>query len=91
MNTTIDQFDTYYKPILNRMQDSDEHQLAFVKQSLERFGKYMELLGIGIKASSDDMVQTISMVSPETDMKIFVDKNRSHNPFLQKEEFHLFE
>lgn len=37
------------------------------------------------------MMTTVGMISSDTDIKIFIDSNKSINPYLQKEQFNEFE
>lgn len=84
---TIDMFETSYKPILNRIQEGDDASINFVKYNLEKLARYIDSLGKSFRNRSEEMNQTISMVSSDTDLKIFIDTNRSLNSFLSKEVF----
>lgn len=91
LNLTIEAFETSYKPILNRIQEGDEAQIRFVKFSLEKLARYVEDMGKDLRQRGDDIGATLGMVNGETDVKIFIDSNRSQNHFLQKEAFQEFE
>ena len=47
----------------------------------------MEQLGKTLKTRGEEMNQTIAMINGETDLKIFIDTNKSLNQFLSKEVF----
>ena len=42
LNLTIDMFETSYKPILNKIQKSDDDYINFVKYNLEKFSRYFD-------------------------------------------------
>lgn len=44
-----------------------------------------------MRKSGDDMMTTIGMISSDTDIKIFIDTNKSLNPFVTKEVYQEFE
>jgi hypothetical protein len=54
---------------------------------MERLAKNIESMGSNFKQRGEEILQAIGQISPETDVKIFIESNRSANPFLQKEEF----
>ncbi|CDW77618.1 rab-like gtpase activating [Stylonychia lemnae] len=91
VNLTIDMFETSYKPILNRIQDGDDAQINFVKFNLEKLSRYIEQMGKEINQRGDEIGQTVGIISSEIDLKIFVDQNKSQNPFLQREVYQEFE
>ena len=70
-------FDTSYKPILNRIQEGDDAQINFVKYNMEKLARYIEQTGKDLNQRGDDIHQTIGMVSSDTDIRIFIDTNRS--------------
>lgn len=44
-----------------------------------------------MKSKSEDISQSMQMISSDMDLKIFVDANKSQNSFLTKEEFQPYE
>ena len=84
-------FETSYKPILNRIQEGDDAQINFVKYNLEKHARYVEQMGKTFKIRGEEMNQTINMISSDTDLKIFIDTNKSLNSFLSKEVFQPYE
>jgi hypothetical protein len=56
---------------------------------LEKLARYIEQTGRDLKTNADEISQAVSMVSPETDTKIFIDANKSSTTayFFQKEKF----
>ncbi len=84
-------FETSYKPILNRIEESDDAQINFVKYNLEKLNRYIEQLGKEFKYRSDDIMQNLNMISSETDIAIFIDSNKSSNQFLVKEHFQPYD
>ena len=91
LNGTIDNFETHYKPILNRIQEADEYQINFVKAHMNIFANSIEAIGINLKERGEDILQAVAQINSETDLKIFVESHKSQNPFLCKEEFQVYE
>lgn len=83
----MEHFDSQYKPVMQKIQESDEMQIYQVKNNMERFAKSLHQIGENFKVRGEEMSQAISMISIETDIKIFIEGNRSQNPVIQKEEF----
>ena len=44
-------------------------------------------MGKEFRYRSDDILQNLCMISSDTDIKIFIESNKSFNVFLHKEEF----
>ena len=55
LNLTIDLFDTSYRPILNRVQDSDDSQISFTKYNLEKLARYIEQTGRDLKTNAEEI------------------------------------
>eukprot|EP00347_Sterkiella_histriomuscorum_P016146 403354306 len=91
LNLTIDMFDIQYKPILNRIQEGDDAQINFMKYNMEKFARYLEQMGKDMRSRGEDICQTIGMVSSETDLRIFIDTNKSQNQFIQRVPYDEFE
>ena len=72
-------FDTSYRPILNRVQESDDSQINFVKYNLEKFARYIDQSGRDLRLNADEISQTVAMISSDTDLRIFVDSHKSSN------------
>jgi hypothetical protein len=54
VNLTIDMFDTSYRPILNRVQDTDDSQVSFSKYNLEKLARYIEQTGKDLRTNSEE-------------------------------------
>lgn len=63
VNQTIDQFDSHYKPVLNRIQEADEYQINFVKMQLDKLASSSENLGRGLRDRGEEMRQVIGAVN----------------------------
>ncbi len=55
LNLTIDLFDTSYRPILNRIQESDDSQINFVKYNLEKLSRYIDQSGRDLRVNSEEI------------------------------------
>ncbi len=53
--------------------------------------KHLSLLGKDLMEQSKETTTSINMINSETDLKIFIDENRTHQQFLEKTEFKHFE
>lgn len=58
---------------------------------MEKLSKYIEQLGKEFRYRSDDIAQTLQMVSADTDIRIFIDANKSQNAFMMREEFQSYD
>lgn len=54
---------------------------------MDKLAKNIESLGINLKERGEELMQAVSNISSDTDLKIFIELHKSTNPFLQKEEF----
>jgi hypothetical protein len=84
-------FENSYKPILNRIQEQDESQINFVKFNLEKLSRYIESIGKEMRKSGEDIMTTVGMSSSDTDLRIFIDTNKSTVPFVQRESYQEYE
>jgi hypothetical protein len=50
-----------------------------VKYNLEKLARYQEQLGRDLIERSDEINQTVNVISSDTDLRIFIDSNKSHN------------
>lgn len=80
MNLIIEQFNTNYRSILNRIQGSDEGQINFVKFTLEKFAHVLDNTGKGVRDRADEISDCVQMISNDTDIRIFIEHHRSNNP-----------
>ena len=90
-NRTVDQADSDFKPLLREVQMYDCKKTNILKYTLEKFNTYLEQMGHEIAIKTEDFAHAIGMINAETDIKIFVDDNRKHTPFFEKEEFKPYE
>jgi hypothetical protein len=61
--------------------------IGFVKFYLEKFASVTDQFGKEIRNRSDDITESADMVSGDTDIRIFIEHNRSENNGLVKEKF----
>ena len=55
LNLTIDLFEGSYMPILNRIQESDDSQINFLKYNLEKLARYIEDTGRDLKSKGEEI------------------------------------
>lgn len=83
----VDLINTSYWQILNRIQENDENHIDFMKQSIDKFSTIFDGLGKEIRDRSDRISDSAEIVSSSTDIKLFIEHNRSNDNFLVKERF----
>jgi hypothetical protein len=49
---------------------------------LDKFAKNLEAFGASLKSRGEEIQQAVHQISSETDIKIFIETNKSSNPFL---------
>ncbi len=55
LNGTVDLFETHYKPVMSKIQESDEMQITQVKLTMDRFAKSLQLMGDNFKVRGEEM------------------------------------
>ena len=91
LNGLLGQFADEYKPLLQRLQQSEESRINFFKYNLEKFIKQMHTLGKNIQDKATDMGNSVQMINSETDLKIFIDEHKSNILFSSKYEYKPYE
>ena len=91
MNSYLSQFETEYRPILQRLQQGEESRINFMKYSFEKFLKHQGSMGKQIHEKALDIQSQVSMINSDTDLKIFIDENKSYVEFQSKVEFQPYE
>lgn len=56
-----------------------------MKFNLEKFSSIIDVMGKEMRDRADCISESADMVSPDTDIKIFIEHHRSENNFLVKE------
>lgn len=87
VNSFVDQINGQYKENLSKLQGSDHSQITFMKSSLVKYGTILDKLGKCIRECSDNMIDGADIITADTDLRIFIDHNRSDNSQVQKEVF----
>ena len=83
VNTQVKSLQTEYSQHLQKLQQLEEARINFMKYNLEKLMKHMGSLGAKITTQAR-LVQDQSMfISSETDIKLFVNENRSKSDMPQ--------
>lgn len=90
-NKMIDDSQTLYKDTLNKLQDLDEERVDMIKKALDQFFTTFEDTGTILKDKLEESKTSITLLNPQTDVKIFIDENRSNKEFFKKKEFVSYE
>ena len=87
MNKSIDEFHKEFKPLLNKLQESDFDQIEFMKFNIQKFSGLIESLGTETSVQGDHMLKLSEQISPIDDLNTFISANKSQNCDIVKEEF----
>lgn len=86
-NKMIEDSQVLYKDSLNKLQDLDEQRVTTIKTTLEQFFNTFIDTGTILSQKFEESVSSVQLLNPQTDVKIFIDENRSSKEFLKKKEF----
>ena len=86
-NKYIKDSQVLYKDWLNKIQDQDEQRVEVIKKSLNGFFNTFSDAGEIIKDKISESISSIELLNAKTDIKIFIDENRSKEEFLKNKEF----
>lgn len=53
-----------------------------MKFNIEKWARYLEQMGKEMKQTGEEIAQTAQMVNSDTDIRIFIDSNKSMNGFI---------
>ena len=90
-NEMIEDSQPLYKDFLNRLQDLDEERVKMTSTCLAQFFNHFIDSGSIIKDKLEESVISIQLLNPQTDIKIFIDENRSKTEFYKQKEFVSYE
>jgi hypothetical protein len=83
----IDLINTSYVSILNKIEESDKDMVNFVKRQMGKFSKGIISFGKELKDTGSDIGCVADVIDGETDIRIFIEQNKSENKGLAKEKF----
>jgi hypothetical protein len=86
-NKMIEGSQFLYKDWLNKLQDLDMQRIKFIKASLNGFFSTYLDNGEIMKEKIIDSMSSAQLINIETDVKIFIDENRSKSGYFKKKEF----
>mmetsp|Transcript_18479 Transcript_18479/g.17590 ORF Transcript_18479/g.17590 Transcript_18479/m.17590 type:complete len:128 (+) Transcript_18479:773-1156(+) len=87
----LNQFKDEYKPLLQLLQQGEEARINFMKYNLEKIMKHFTGFGKDIFSHCVEMSTSINMINSETDLKIFIDENKTNQEFLEKVDYQHYE
>lgn len=64
------------------MQNNDYSQIGFLRQTMTQCSYVLSALGQVFMAQSSTIADAAQVISPETDLKIFIEHNKSDNCFV---------
>jgi hypothetical protein len=91
INDYLSQMSTHYKPILKKIQDCEHQRIEYLKLNVEKFIKNMFTFGTQLLEKSSEFSNSISMVNSDTDIRIFIDENKSDIKCPLKVEYRPYE
>ena len=86
-NKMIEDAQVLYKDSLNKIQDLDEERVKTIQEWLSQFFTTFNDAGTIMKDKIEESTASIQLLNPQTDVKIFIDENRSQKPFFKKKDF----
>lgn len=90
-NDTVTFFDQNYVSILNKVQESDKNYSDFIKEKMTKFSSTVMQFGMLVKKNGEDLHESSKIINSQTDLEIFIETNKSTSPFIQKEQFEVFD
>jgi len=87
----VDQIRNEYRNRLNRVQENDDSQINFMKYNMQKFAHIMGKVGEDLCDRSQTMHDVSQMINSATDIKIFIEHNKSTNLTVNREKFQDFE
>ena len=75
---------TEYCPYLQKLQQLEESRINFMKYNLEKLMKHMGAFGTKITSQAKVVQEQSQFISSETDIKLFVNENRSYTELPQE-------
>ena len=87
VNKYVDQIKTEYRNRLNRVQENDDSQINFMKFNMKKFAAIMSKVGDDMSNQYKTVQDSSKMIDSATDIKIFIEQNKSANLVVSKEKF----
>lgn len=77
MNQNIEIFHNEFRPLLNKIQESDLDQIEFLKFNVQKFSGMLESLGSETSVQGEHMLKLSEQITPEEDIQRFIANNQS--------------
>lgn len=84
-NEFIALFESNFKPILNNVQQSDKDNLLMIRSKMESFSRSILRFGDEMTRNGEEMKQGANVVDVKTDLEIFIQQNKTEQPFVTRE------
>jgi hypothetical protein len=91
MNEYLLMLNRDFKPLLRKIQLAEEQRIEFFKSNIDKFLKQFSALGSQIVDRASEFKQSAAMINFETDIKIFIDENKSDIRCPQRVEYKPYE
>ena len=72
---------------MNRVQENDISQINFMKYNMQKFAHILGKVGEDLCEQSTTIHDASQMINSQTDIKIFIEHNKSTNLVVNKEKF----
>ena len=86
-NKLIEDSQILYKDSLSKIQDMDEERVRNIRKWLSLFFISFSDWGDLIKEKIDEWSNSVQLLNPQADTKLFIDDNRTTKEFYKKKEF----
>lgn len=90
-NQTVEYLQKHYVGALNKVQDSDITYSDFIKEKMEKFSSTVMQFGLLVKNNGEDLYLNSKIINSQTDVEIFIETNKSPQPFVEREIFEVYE
>lgn len=91
VNDKVDQIRSGYRTLLNKMQDNDAGQINLMKHNMQKVASTIGKVGQDLQSSAENIFDASQMVNAATDIKIFIEHNKSSNLVVAKERFQSYD
>ena len=90
LNDCVELIRNDYRTKLNRIQENDDSQINFMKYTMQKFAQIVGKVGEDLCDQCMTMHDASQMINSATDIKIFIEYNKSTNLVVAKEKFQEF-
>jgi hypothetical protein len=91
MNDFLATLSKVYRPTLHSIQLAEEQRIDFLKVNFEKFIKHFFTFGSQLLEKSAEFQNSVNMINCDTDIRIFIDENKTEIKCPQKVDYRPYE